>query len=520
MAAAAQQAVPPLLLAIPQLTKLHNRILPSRTDQQAVRAAFSDIFRNDLPAQQAVVKGSSAEVTEFARLLYHLLNDTGRIVPCRHDSTLPATPQSSEKYYIATNLHNNEQLAPHYIASLVRLLLYLPPGHAFVSLYESASQDDTALWVEVFELTAHVLRVPCHVDRHGTLVRGPGQERIPFLARVRNAALQPLYRRFDAAPPSPGHSSQTSMDSQALDFDPDKIIFINDVYFCWQDVVRLQQHNADISCGTDWWQNQDGSWWFGRDGFDSWTERREKPTFPLEISINGGAVGGGGSTSGSVLEDSMPLMFYDIWVSRDIGGAKFSMAYPFVKDRLSAERFKAGLPFRAQCCWNGLAVLSAEPFRRGVRVRAHQPGECSASECTLLCNDYARLGFTRVVVDPSVQLAYLPELAREITQHGIGGVQVTSWATASAAGVAHSETPPPLTQVECCALRPGRPYVDFTADCARQDITATNYTALAMARGEAPSVSDEIPRVTVVHRRPNKRLDGTRRKHITPQRTI
>jgi hypothetical protein len=36
----------------------------------------------------------------------------------------------------------------------------------------------------------------------------------------------------------------------------------------------------------------------------------------------------------------------------------------------------AGLPFRASCCWNGLAVLKAAPFKAGVRIRPPMKGEC------------------------------------------------------------------------------------------------------------------------------------------------
>lgn len=38
--------------------------------------------------------------------------------------------------------------------------------------------------------------------------------------------------------------------------------------------------------------------------------------------------------------------------------------------------------------------------------RANEPGECAASECSLLCNDFMRLGYSRVVVDPGVRMAY------------------------------------------------------------------------------------------------------------------
>lgn len=75
----------------------------------------------------------------------------------------------------------------------------------------------------------------------------------------------------------------------------------------------------------------------------------------------------------------------------------------------------SGLPFRASCCWNGLAVLRAAPLlHSGVKFRSHQTGECHASECTLLCDDYARLGYTNVVIDGGVQLAYDYSLAREM----------------------------------------------------------------------------------------------------------
>ncbi len=37
----------------------------------------------------------------------------------------------------------------------------------------------------------------------------------------------------------------------------------------------------------------------------------------------------------------------------------------------------AGLPFRASCCWNGIAVLRAAPFKAGVRIRTPiKPDEC------------------------------------------------------------------------------------------------------------------------------------------------
>ena len=35
--------------------------------------------------------------------------------------------------------------------------------------------------------------------------------------------------------------------------------------------------------------------------------------------------------------------------------------------------------------------------------RMHKEGECAASECSHMCNDFMRSGFTNFIVDPSVR---------------------------------------------------------------------------------------------------------------------
>lgn len=60
---------------------------------------------------------------------------------------------------------------------------------------------------------------------HGADSRRPGEHRIAFLARMRNKALEPLLK-----PPKEeeGNKSESSKHY-------DRIVFINDVYFCaWQ----------------------------------------------------------------------------------------------------------------------------------------------------------------------------------------------------------------------------------------------------------------------------------------------
>ena len=65
-------------------------------------------------------------------------------IPCFRDPSLPL-PRPGLRLLLANNLHNNEQLMPHYITQMLRLLALLPPGSAFVSVYESGSKDRTGV---------------------------------------------------------------------------------------------------------------------------------------------------------------------------------------------------------------------------------------------------------------------------------------------------------------------------------------------------------------------------------------
>lgn len=483
--------VPSELLELVELSKLHNEVLAAGVEASVARKEYLEALREVEREQQRRDKQRAAGVaftelpasggtaaTQFARRLHRLLLGTGKVIPCRTDSTLPmatdgsSSAQQQPRYFVAANLRNNQDVLPHFMYNLIKMLLHVPAGTAFVSVYESNSNDNTAIWLEILELALHVIHVPCHLEGRGVMVRPKGQERIAFLAAVRNAALRPLYQHFALQRGGQQHVGGLITGFHALPFDPDKVVFINDVYFCWQDILRLQKHDADIACGTDWDQCKCGEPEFASPM--EWKKRRPKPIWPPEVTLEGTA------PTGPSMEVAMPIMFYDIWVARDIGGTKFSKAYPYLKDGPSAEAVVKGLPFRAQCCWNGVVVLNAEPFRRGLRMRTNLQGECRASECSLACNDFARLGFNKVVVDPSVLLSYTFDLAQEIITRGIGGVNISTWAQVAAAGVARADTAPDQAHTECCTLRPGKDYVDLKNDCAREDIFARNFTADAL----------------------------------------
>lgn len=65
-------------------------------------------------------------------------------VPCISDPSLPQIPEG-KRFFIASNLHNNEQLLPHFTLQLLSLLQQLPKGSTYVSIYESGSTDRTGV---------------------------------------------------------------------------------------------------------------------------------------------------------------------------------------------------------------------------------------------------------------------------------------------------------------------------------------------------------------------------------------
>ena len=80
------------------------------------------------------------------------------------------------------------------------------------------------------------------------------------------------------------------------------------------------------------------------------------------------------------------------------------------RDMESSHRFQRHLPVQVQSCWNGIAVLDPAPLYKHPHVRFRMAklsaGECSASECSLICNDYWMAGYGRIIMISRVKLAY------------------------------------------------------------------------------------------------------------------
>ncbi|KAH8827126.1 glycosyltransferase family 69 protein [Flagelloscypha sp. PMI_526] len=258
---------------------------------------------------------------------------------------LAYTHQTSDhKYFFAINLYNSFDVIPDLFATLFRVSAILGYHNVFVSIYENGSTDQTKALLRIFDaLTRSVgMRVTIRTSMR---TRGAFNHRIEYLAEVRNAAFVPLHELRD---------------EQGEYFD--SIIFMNDVLPCVDDLLELiwqsRRNNAGITCAADYMYHE---------------------------------------------ELGSPV-FYDNWRSRN---APFERIFHHPD---SNQRFQRHLPIQVQSCWNGIAVLDPAPFYSPPHVRFRMAkimdGECSASECSLICNDYWNAGFGRIMMVPRVKLAY------------------------------------------------------------------------------------------------------------------
>ncbi|KWU47204.1 hypothetical protein RHOSPDRAFT_14547 [Rhodotorula sp. JG-1b] len=256
------------------------------------------------------------------------------------------------KYFFAINLYNSFDIIPDLFSNMFKVSAILGFQNVFVSVYENGSRDQTKALLRLFDALARSIGLRV-VIRTSLRTRGAFNHRIEYLAEVRNAALAPLWELRDA-------------EGEVFD----SIIFMNDVLPCVDDLLELvwqsRRQNAGITCGSDY-------------------------IFHDEVG--------------------QPV-FYDNWVARDMNGTALENA-PFeavFRDMESSHRFQRHLPVQVQSCWNGIAVLDPAPMYAHPHVKFRMAklsaGECSASECSLICNDYWNAGYGRIIMISRVKLAY------------------------------------------------------------------------------------------------------------------
>ncbi|OSX64461.1 glycosyltransferase family 69 protein [Postia placenta MAD-698-R-SB12] len=195
---------------------------------------------------QVVLYASIALVGVWETKHYEHPND--RALSDRHPS--PEGCGKGEKIFIAASFFNNQDVLPYWTSTLLAVITYLGPANVFVSIVESHSSDNTPALLTTLADTLAARGVPHQVLVHDdAAVPKPDDlsfnNRIEFLARTRNRALEPLVRTGGYA----------------------RVLFSNDVLVEPESVLELlDTHDGeyDMACAMD----------FGHFGaYDAWVLR-------------------------------------------------------------------------------------------------------------------------------------------------------------------------------------------------------------------------------------------------------
>jgi hypothetical protein len=255
----------------------------------------------------------------FVILLFFIWDSLYAVsVYLQYHAVLKAPPPHSntKRIFIAAQHWNSAHvLRSHWNAALCALVQELGIENVFVSIYESGSFDATKAALRELDATLEDLQVKksimlsdiSHADEitkqstdHGWITTPEGKtelRRIPFLASIRNRVFEPL----------------EALTAQGEHFDT--ILFLNDVVFTPQDVLRLLDTN------------------------------------------------GGDYAAACSLDFSHPPAFYDTFALRDSGGhAAVMQTWPYFRSRASRYAMERGLPVPVTSCWNGMGMFSPSPI--------------------------------------------------------------------------------------------------------------------------------------------------------------
>ncbi|KAF5371766.1 hypothetical protein D9758_003584 [Tetrapyrgos nigripes] len=328
--------------------QVHERFAPlfGHKPQQS-SSSFFNLFSSSSNTSYSPLNPPPSVYTSF------LSQDSDSLTPSNNG-------RGPHKYFFAINLYNSFDIIPDLFSTLFRVSSILGYPNVFVSIYENGSTDQTKALLRIYDALTRAVGLRVTI-RTSSRTRGAFNHRIEYLAEVRNAAFVPLHELRE---------------TQGEYFDT--IVFMNDILPCVDDLLELiyqsRLNSAGITCAADYMYHS---------------------------------------------ELGQPV-FYDNWVARDINGTALENA-PFegiFHHGPSQSRFQTHLPVQVQSCWNGIAVLDPAPFyefrptREGgsgpvkFRMARIVDGECSASECSLICNDYWEKGYGRILMIPRVKLAY------------------------------------------------------------------------------------------------------------------
>ncbi|KAF2030340.1 hypothetical protein EK21DRAFT_100554 [Setomelanomma holmii] len=281
-------------------------------------------------------------------------------------SNAPSPSKNSRRIYIAAQHWNNARiLRSHWNAALYDLVQELGVGNIFVSIYESGSYDDTKDALRELDTALDGLQVKrsimlsdiSHADEitrqpteHGWVKTPTGEtelRRIPFLSSIRNHVFDPL----------------EALTAQGEHFDT--ILFLNDVVFTSEDVLRLlDTHGGDYAAACS-------------------------------------------------LDFSKPPAFYDTFALRDTSGHEAIMqTWPYFRSSVSRHAVERGRPVPVTSCWNGMVAMPIQPFiaKPPLRFRGLPDSlaqfHIEGSECCIIHSDNPISKSKPILLNPMVKVGY------------------------------------------------------------------------------------------------------------------
>ncbi|KIJ60124.1 glycosyltransferase family 69 protein [Hydnomerulius pinastri MD-312] len=286
---------------------------------------------------------------------------------------------NQEKIFIAAMFYNNEQVIPYWSDSLIKAIRYLGTENVFVSIIESHSDDQSPVLLRKLNHQLSEMHVSRRILIQDDLITKPddmgGNNRIDFLAALRNRALEPLVEKG-------GY---------------DKVVFSNDIFIepeTFIELLNTADGEYDMACGMD----------FGHFGaYDMWVLRDRQgklasgiwPYFFDEADYR-------------AMQTESPVPVFTCW-----NGIVVLKADPLLPIHLRSNRTLSTDPLPYEL--PSTHPAAHDPSLRGpspaltppARFRASAPGECFSSESFLLPYDLRRLfNMQRIFVNPRVIVAY------------------------------------------------------------------------------------------------------------------
>jgi len=207
-------------------------------------------------AQLAATEGGQLMAAGRKTCQHHLsnVNDSAvsavmkarKAVACPQKASPVLQNLSEQRVFIVTILHDSHKILKHWTFELIRLIMSLRSSstmgcssNVFVSIYESGSTDATTQLLEDLRGHLEFLGVSHSIVSGG--LRRNGSNRIDYLGRLRNKALEPI------------HKTNITFD---------QVLWLNDVLYC-ADAALQVIHNAmpinlgglgaNAVCGLDLW---------------------------------------------------------------------------------------------------------------------------------------------------------------------------------------------------------------------------------------------------------------------------